>query len=345
MPTAVATKTAERQAARPGDRKRYPGMDAKIEAWLEERGVTDWVYLTNIDPVEDIDAERSLANQARLNMPLNPETVERYTVALRNGVVFPGVVGQKRRGSKGKYTLADGNHRRKCYEDAGLLLPGIYEINVSASLFTRLTFEANIPHGMPTGSEERLHHAVHLIDAGMTAPDAAALMQLKVTTVQGARRKVEANRRAVDVGIAVRDWEAIHGFNQGRLGAIYTDEGFGAAVRLVRAAGITNKDDVDSLVVAMNKAGKSAVKQVAVVDLFRQEWNERIREGDVGPRRGRQDRTPRTALGTTVGFASILPAPEIFADVYQPEERAEMLEKVEGAIERLNRIAEVLAKK
>lgn len=79
------------------------GGDAKLEKWLDSKGVT-WEFYPRLD-VDQFDLDKSLHNQARFE-PIDDQRVDSYTEAMKRGDQFPPVIAH---GKLGKLIMADGN--------------------------------------------------------------------------------------------------------------------------------------------------------------------------------------------------------------------------------------------
>src|SRR3954468_6514935 len=193
--------SGERQLLMPR-RPAAAGRRPDIEKGLTDKGFT-WEYRTRVN-TSDFDIEKSLRNQARLGETIDPDTVARYEAALTNGDLFPAVVASK--DNRGKLVTVDGNHRLQAHINRKQPID-TYVISGNPQAIVMETFEANTRHGLPTSADERLHHALWLIDNGMTVPEAAQKLGLAKAQVQRAAGAAEGTRRADELGIVRTDWE------------------------------------------------------------------------------------------------------------------------------------------
>jgi hypothetical protein len=79
------------------------------------------------------------------------------------------------------------------------------------------SFEANARHGLATSIDERVQHAVWLVDNGATQEQAAATVNIKVGDLRKQWSKWQASRRANEVDILQREWEALPVYIRNRL--------------------------------------------------------------------------------------------------------------------------------
>lgn len=282
---------------------------------------------------ELIDLEASLRNQARLGVPLNTEAVKRYTEAVYAGDLFPPILVEKRGEA---YVVLDGNHRCRAHTDAGARIDA-YICEAPSQILVLITFMANAKHGLPSSLEDRIHHALFLHDSGLSAIDAAARLQIPVSEVRKAIQRQAGARRADDAGVLRTHWESLPASSRTRLGAIHTDEGFRAAVRLAMDAGL-HSDQVQTLVGSMNSS-RSGKRQAAIVAAMRSDLAEQIAEVQVSGlpnRKGSKATAPRTRLASAVGMINALPDVEVYRNEEMPDQvLIDLSKRVDEAIDRL----------
>lgn len=308
-----------------------------IEAFLLENH-TSFTFKQAVK-IEMFDIDKSLKNQARLGTPINQEAVNRYTEDIINGDEFPPILVEK--GPKG-YIVLDGNHRLQAHKKAAAPID-VYVCEAPPAVLVLLTFLANTKHGLPSSDVDRVHHALFLIDGGLSVADAAARLSVPVNKVRVAVSKQNANRRADDAGLLRSDWERIPDGVRTRLGNINTDEGFKAAVQLVRDAGLS-APEVNKVVTHLNDT-RSGARQAAMVAAVREEMVDRIAQTRVAgpPRKGMHHSSPRTRLALAMGHINALPAPTAFdADLLPDSTRTELADKVDAAIDVLTEIRKAL---
>jgi hypothetical protein len=303
-----------------------------IEKKLSDGGFS-WEYRTNI-PFDAFDFEKSLRNQARIGAPLNEATVERYEAGIVNGDLFPAIIANEPR-SNARLVVVDGNHRFAARMRHRKSIDAYVIVGAQQQAITMLTFEANTTHGLATSAEERTHHALWLADGGVPLTEAAKRMGLSITDLRKASNLVVAGHRADDAGILRTQWDAIPDAGKLRLHQISTDEGFKALTELSVAAGLSVKE-IGELVTPMNEQ-RSSTKQVALVKELRSDLADRIQVKGVGHRGpiGRQGRSPRQALGMSLGQIASLPSDQALIQYLTDEEKGTYAKRVDEAMARL----------
>lgn len=224
-----------------------PGRRADTEQWLDGLGVT-WEYVPEV-PLALIDQVASLGNQARLR-PLDEEVVERYADDMARGDDFPAVL-LHRVGKR--LVLAGGNHRiTAAVRNERATFPGYMLIDVEPAVLTRIMYEDNRWHGLPSSETERLLQAAHLVLAGAyTRQEAAAITGAHLSKVGRAVETVRADERAATLNIP--GWGKLAGSIRWRLGSLASDRVFTEAAELAVASNMSS-DPVYTLVQRLNAA-------------------------------------------------------------------------------------------
>src|SRR5664280_2303639 len=107
---------------------------------------------------------------------------------------------------------------------------------------TMLAFRANARYGVPNSEDERLSHAVYLMDSEVTLAQAEAVSMVSERALRTRWNKRQADRRADEVGLLRNEWDSLQPAVRGRLLMIATDEGFRAAAMLAhRAAAVDQR--------------------------------------------------------------------------------------------------------
>src|SRR4051812_32649496 len=145
-------------------------VDSQVERFLQEHGVK-YAPKTQI-PIGLIDEKQSLANQAR-DVPIVPESVERFTASLRKGEYLPPVVVFP---NGNRVVIVDGNNRFASHKKAGSqFVPGfVIDENTPSETIALLTVAANNGHGVTPDLKWRKRQAVHLVSVGFNADKACA---------------------------------------------------------------------------------------------------------------------------------------------------------------------------
>lgn len=248
--------------------------DSTVEKHLEDR-LVKWTYLESV-PLDKIDERTSLRNQARFE-PLDEQVVARYTEAMERGDEFPAIVGAATK--NGTYILTDGNHRYQAKKRSKAETLDIYVVSGTPEVLQLLTFEANARHGMPPSIEERMRHAIYLIDNGASHEAAAASTGLQKHQVTSAWASERADRRARSLGVT-RGWSKLTKSQRERLAGISTDAGFIEATKLVVDTRMSTLD-TQRLANAM-KPLRSDKAQIEAVELMREQLRE-TKSSESGP--------------------------------------------------------------
>ena len=311
------------------------GGDARIEEYLLSKGV-DFVFHPSVG-TDQFDAEKSLRNQARLLAPLDQARVEQYSEAMRRGERFPPVIAH---GSPSKYVIADGNHRLNAARLAKKPV-AMYHIVGDARTIVLITFEANTRHGLPTNEDERIQHALYLLDNGATIPEAAAALSVTKRLVEKASQTRAADQRFVDADLPLMIIEKLSEPVKRRLCMISTDEGFAAAVNLAVEAALTSTDTY-GLVAGVNEL-RSSDKQVAYVQEQRELYADRINATGGGVLKRKMVLGPKARLGLAMSNITNLPSDlEEITSKWVGPEREEAAKRMRTAARRLNEIAKAL---
>src|SRR5664279_3481260 len=125
-----------------------------------------------------------------------------------------------------------------------------------------LAFRANARHGVPNTEDERLSHAVYLMDSEVSLAQAAAICMVSERALRTRWNKRQADRRADEVGLRT-EWDSLLSAVRGRLLMIATDEGFRAAAMLAHRARLSTSAAV-KLVSEVNGT-RSGARQAAMV--------------------------------------------------------------------------------
>ena len=72
-----------------------------------------------------------------------------------------------------------------------------------------LAFRANARYGVPNAENERLSHAVHLMDSEVTLAQVAAICMVSERALCTRWNKRQADRRAYEVGLLRNEWDSL----------------------------------------------------------------------------------------------------------------------------------------
>lgn len=267
--------------------------DELIEAMLDSAAVR-WERTTVA--LDDINEAASLRNQARIGEPLDADTVERYTIDMRSGAVFPPVLARRR--GRGKLVLLGGNHRFAAARASGRVSLPAYVVEVEdEALATRLMYEDNRRHGLAPSREERLQQALHLSETGWTVRDAATAVGVPETTLATYRTITRASRRAAALGVGAM-FDSLGWEKRSRLAQL-NDPVLVEATRLVSGAHLTSAATVD-LTRRLSAAGSDAAALRIVGDAIEEHRSTIQERAGRSRRRGPAPAASRAASAVSV---------------------------------------------
>ena len=231
-----ALKSEQPQSIEPWRRER--------EDWLDEIGV-HWVRFPAL-ALTAIDKQRSLANQARVDEPLQEDQVLIYATSMDQGDVFPAIVAYRRK-DKPLCIIADGNHTYAAAELIGRdSIPAYIVEDPSEAQVARLTLEADTRAGRGRTMRDRIHHALLLNERwGLSLVDACRQVRVPEKRVATYRRERDAERRLRALHLPVPNSRG----NLKRIGSIKSDE-----VLVNWPLGSLSNADFNRLVTEVNRA-------------------------------------------------------------------------------------------
>lgn len=302
-----------------------------------ERLFNEYLVEWEFDPsfqLSDIDEKRSFANQARVDQPIQPDLVETYVEAKKNGDVFPAIVIHK---DGNRYVNVDGNHRYAADSKLGVTTIPVYKIKAKPETIRVLMTLLNVIHGRALSEKEKLWHAFFLIDSGTPHERAAKVLHLPLSRLRTAWSLEQANRRAREVGLAKKAWGELPQTYRRRLAQISTDAAFKEMFDLTCKASL-NTEELSRMVAEVNKLRD----QQAQVDLIKTE-GEAIRDRIQSSAGGtiKREQSPKHALRmhlaavAKINFDTI---PGLVTD----EEGSQIAEICIAAADALNRLADRL---
>lgn len=302
---------------------------ADIERWLADRHVP-FEYHPAL-PVADVDANASLANQARLEA-LNEEVVDRYAADMERGDQFPPIVVNRVRNKRGeRLVLIGGNHRLTAAGRAGVTHLAAYVVDAPADIVFRLTIEDNRRHGYPPSEQERIMQAAHLATLGYTRADAAAICGVSTDKVQRHFAVADVDTRAGRLGIA--RWERVPKTTRYRLGAVRSDVVFAAIARHVIDGSLANV--VTTIGELIARANRAATDADALTILEHTVATVRAK-GD-----GRSN-TARSRLLGGLGTVRFTDPAEVAASCATVVQRADLTKRIDDAIKHLQAVKKAL---
>lgn len=286
--------------------------DPKSEKMLDDQ-LVDYVYVDEVD-IAQIDVEKSLHNQARIDPPLYKETVTQYAEALDNGAEFPALIGYYT--SDDKIILIDGNHRLGAHLKHGTKEVDLYIVDAAQDVIQALTYAANATHGRPPTEDERVRHAIHLKDLGYTNKEAAGVVSLSEHKVSTEWSHEQMRRRARKLGVT-KPWDTIPKNLWSKINANQSDNVFKVLVVFIAASKSLTRIEIGNLV-AQVREQTTEDTQLKVIEEFKEaKRNEQRTEGRT---KHRQD--ARRGMLPHLGYI-VQADPEAVANATLTEEQRE----------------------
>lgn len=233
--------------------------DSQVERFLQLHGVK-YAPKSQI-PIDLVDEKSSLQNQAR-DVPIVPESVDRFTASLRKGEYLPPIVVFP---SGTRVTIVDGNNRFAAHKKAGSrFVPGfVIAEDTPSETIVLLTVAANNGHGVTPDLKWRKRQASHLVSVGFTADkacEAAGITKSQLGDFQSLQR---ADARAKQMGVTGTGWLNLADATKMALGRMSLDSVFYQAARCA----IDTSMDSDTARVMLRdiKATGSENDQIALI--------------------------------------------------------------------------------
>jgi hypothetical protein len=163
-------------------------------------GIWDCKWVDEEVKLSDIDRQRSLKNQAREIESLG-ELEDAFTIAMRNGCVFPALVGYRPAGES-LITLLGGNHRYEGAEKNGRKSALVHVVLTEDQFaIAELPFALNNIHGLRPNRAEAVRRARNaVLKYNIPAKQAAAQYFLTESSVNVALRAHRTREKLVDAG-------------------------------------------------------------------------------------------------------------------------------------------------
>ncbi len=311
-----------------------PACSEQVESWLTARGVK-FKPCRRI-PLEKIKHAESRRNQARAEA-LDPEVVDRYTVAVRAGEEFPPIVVYK---AGSGFVIIDGNHRDEAHVRAGVETIVAYEVaeDTPSHLIELLTVEANTRHGQPTDTAWRVKQAMQLMATGEHDMEVVtSALGVTPSQITSARRAAKADERARRLG--VYGWEDLPVSTRAILSALTSDPVFVTMGEAVIETSMGSGDELKNLV----RQVKSATSEADALRLVGEVADQRkTRMGAL--KKGRQSRlaNPRTRVLAALGAITALTPGELPRLFHTEADRKEVAGRCADAAFVLMEMEEVL---
>jgi hypothetical protein len=245
--------------------------------------------------LSDIDRKTSRHNQAR-PLAINPEGVDRYRQALRNGQKLPAIIVHK---VNGKWVIIDGNNRDQaaCDEKYETALAYIIDPATPSETILLMTVAANVNNGMAVEKNWSLQNALYLVNSGFAKDVVAKYMNLSVSAISAHQREYNAGVRAA--GLRIDRWNDMPIRTRQVIGGIKLDKPF----VIMAEAAIATKAAYNPELAATVTAIHAAANEDDAVAIAR-EWAKAVIEhAKQNERMGRKGATsnPKLALLTGLG--------------------------------------------
>lgn len=302
-------------------------VDSRVERFLQEHGVK-YAPKSQI-PIDMVDEKSSLANQAR-DVPILPESVDRYAGSLRKGEYLPPIVVFP---NGNRVTIVDGNNRFAAHKKAGSrFVPGfVIDENTPSETIALLTVAANNDHGVTPDSRWRKRQASHLVSIGFTveqASNAAGITKAQLNDFQALTR---ADARAKFLRVTT-GWNELSETGRTALGRIHMDSVFYQAARVA----IETKMDADTCKALLRdvKAIGSENDQIAHITNVSEQ---RRLEAKAAAATGANNRmsSPKQAIVTALGKIMHCDPAELARNILTDTDRQLLLRRIDDAVDKL----------
>lgn len=303
------------------------GRIPELETWFDHHDIS-WVFNPAF-PVDGIDHLAGLANQARLQ-PLDEAVVDRYTADMEAGAQFPAVVLRLVTvGHRESRVAVGGNHRTAAARKSGRATLAAYLVECDDDQAHLLAIEDNRRHGLPLSDEERLYHAVSLVNSGRhTATEAAGICGLAPTKLQA---QLTANRGAQRaIRLDVDGWAALSTTSRAKCASIRDDGMFARVIPLVANSTILAAEVTD-VVARLNVANPQQAAEL--LDALELDARQRTRRTTGHP--VSRLRAPATRLLHDLDGILNYQAVDVAADCNTPEQRQRLANQIKAAARRL----------
>ncbi len=303
----------------------------EVEAWLQHHGV-QYAPAAQI-PMHLIDEPRSRGNQARQEAILG-ESVDRFVVAMRNGVQFPPIVVFA---DSGKLVIIDGNNRQAAARRAGhdTVLGIIIGEDTPSELIHLLTVQANARHGVTPPLAWRVQQAFGLCSMGWSDAQAAEAAGMSITQLRAARTVQECDQRARSMRIA--GFAELPASAKTALSAVKDDAVFYQLARVTIATAMTT-DEIRENTRAIKALSSEGARLEHVAALAKERT--RAARRTAPPPRGGHTRVHSHRVALLAGFGrvtSVDPA-TLVKQVATAHDRDAILRRIEDTRRHLNLI-------
>jgi ParB-like chromosome segregation protein Spo0J len=221
----------------------------------------DWI--TDQIRLSEIDWKESANNCARLTSPLIREAIEDYHASMSKGDTFPMVVVER---SEDGYIILGGNQRcnaAKLFEDDDVLI-GAYVVEPLTSADRELIIRSlNSRHGQGATKDERIEHAVFLVQGkGIRTDVAARAMCICESSITDRIRANDTRAELIKSGVDCSKMSMTHLKAMSRLKDPSRKLQLAKAVSITQATGA----ETEELVRGVEKARSTAAAQKVIAE-------------------------------------------------------------------------------
>lgn len=307
-----------------------PSRDPALEKYFDSKMV-DYQFFSAL-PIEEVDVEASIRNQARIENAVIPSRVAQYAEAKRRGDVFPALVGYR---SGNRVVIMDGNNRFHADLEVEARTVPFYIVKGKAEILTVMTYELNRRNGERPSKVDDEKQGIHLLDTGLTVDEAAATVGLTRNVLQNLWLVEQANRRARFLGI--RGWDKLSNTAKKTLRMLGSDVVFREFARFAIDGKLT-VTEINEAVRAIN-AERSEGEQLASIDRVKKTAKEAVQER-AGKRQSPNYKNPRALVLAHLNYLAKANAEDIVRACLTVEQRGEIRDQCFEVAERLLMLAD-----
>lgn len=297
-------------------------VDSQVERFLQLHGVK---YAPKAQiPIDLIDEKSSLQNQAR-DVPIVPESVERFASSLRKGEYLPPVIVFP---NGNRVTLVDGNNRYAAHKKAqSRHVPGfIIDAATPSETIQLLTVAANNGHGVTPDLRWRKRQASHLVSLGFTSEKACEAAGITKSQLGDFLALQRADARAKQMRVTA-GWAELPDTTRIALGKIPLDSVFYQATRLTIDTGLDSEGA--RILLREVKALGSENDQITYVAKVSDERKLEAKQRGSGT--SNRVSSPKQSLITAIGKIMHLDPAELARQTLTEHDRALLIKRVDEA--------------
>lgn len=309
----------------------HPSRDPALEAYFDNKMV-DWEFIADL-PIEDVDREASVRNQARVEEAVIPRRVANYAEAKRRGDVFPALVGH--RGLKNRIVIMDGNNRFHADLEVESRTVPFYVVSAKPETLKVMTYELNRRNGERPSKVDDEQQGIHLIDTGLTIEEAASTVGLAPSTLSNLWLVETANRRARL--LSIRSWDRLPDTARRALKTIHSDVVFKDMARFAIDAKLTVTEIKDAI--RQINSHRTEADQLLSIETVKKEAKAAVQER-AGKRQSAYNKNPRALVLAHLNYLAKANADEIVRACLTQEQRQEISDKCMDVAEQLMTLAD-----